>query len=75
MSNIEPFLFRFRKECVSPRRLSFQPETIYDSKSDMMLVKEEGQYIPAIDSLSQRGLGTKKCDIEKGEDQKDSLMW
>lgn len=30
---------------------------------------------PAIEIENAKGLVTKKCDIEKGEDQKDRRMW
>lgn len=67
-----PYLVRFKKECVSPKRNSFDGME-YDEKLDMLMIRENGSLIPAIDS--DHFLNTKKADIEKGEDQKDTLMW
>ena len=69
----EPFLFRFKKECVSPRRAVLIEEYRYDSSLNIMLTYENGCWIPAMESRKPRR--TKKNDIEKGEDQKDRRMW
>ena len=44
--------------------------TRYDADRDELLVLLEGRWMPAIDSPSG-GPGTKKADVETGEDQKD----
>jgi len=36
---------------------------------------ENGYAIPVVESKQNNGPVTKKSDIEKGEDQKDSWMW
>jgi hypothetical protein len=74
MKEIEPFLFRFKKEVTSPSRAALTTNNeSYDVVRDMMMVLENGKWICAIDSQEERK--TKKCDIEKGEDQKDNRMW
>ena len=70
----EPFLFRFKRECISPRRIGTKEEEYYDNLLDMMMVIENGKNIPVIDSTRAQPR-TKKMDVEKGEDQKDTLMW
>ena len=75
MNEIEPFLFRFKKEAVSPRRAALSNDMgFYDDMSDVLMVFEDGNWILAIDG-KESPPKTKKCDIEKGEDQKDALMW
>ena len=39
------------------------------------MVIENGKEIPAIESKLDGGPTTKKCDVEKGEDQKDRRIW
>ena len=74
MNHTEPFLFRFKKDVISPGRAALRnDEEFYNDSLDMMMVFEDGEWILAIDGQVQRR--TKKCDIEKGEDQKDSRMW
>ena len=73
MNSDEPFLFRFKKIVVSPSRATGREKTFYDHSKDMMMVLENGRWILAIDGQEERK--TKKCDIEKGEDQKDGRLW
>jgi hypothetical protein len=74
MKTVGPFLFRFRREVTSPKRAALTSNNeFYDSVRDMMMVLENGRWIYAIDGQEERT--TKKCDIEKGEDQKDDRMW
>lgn len=74
MNYSEPYLFRFKKEVTSPTRAVLESnDEIYDDSLDMIIVLEKGQWIPAIDGAEERT--TKKCDMEKGEDTKDSRMW
>lgn len=68
-------MFRFKKECVSPRRVVVESDARYDESISMLTVLENGKFVAAIDSESKRSLSTKKADIEKNEDQKDTLMW
>lgn len=51
------------------------PTSRYDDEQDVLVVFEDGKYVPAIDSQQYHSLATKKADIEKGDDQKDTLMW
>lgn len=73
MNRHKPFLFRFRKEVTSPSRAALDEKISYDDCIDMMLVFENGKWVFAIDSAEERK--TKKCDVEKGEDQKDGRIW
>jgi len=41
----------------------------------MIMTIEDGEYIPAIESTRYEGPITKKADLEKGDDQKDSRRW
>lgn len=74
MKRFKPYLFRFKKECVSPSRAASDDEDRYDHSLDMMMTFENGKWIPVLDAEEPKPR-TKKCDVEKGEDQKDSLMW
>jgi len=69
----QPFLFKFKQSCSTHFKGS--TTAYYDSGLDMIIVKEIDRSIPAIQSSSQQIPATKKADIEKGDDQKDSLMW
>lgn len=69
----DPFLFRFKQNVVSPSRSACEEELFYDSSTDMMMTFEDGKWILAIDGIKDPK--TKKCDIEKGEDQKDGRIW
>jgi hypothetical protein len=74
MNRIEPFLFKFKREVVSPCRYVLKnDDELYDEAADMLMVLEDGKWIYAIDGKEKRR--TKKCDIEKGEDQKDDRIW
>lgn len=74
MNRTEPFLFRFKREVVSPRHAALKnDDELYDESADMLMVFEDGKWIYAIDGREKRK--TKKCDIEKGEDQKDDRIW
>jgi hypothetical protein len=74
MNRIEPFLFRFKKEVTSPSRAALESDDeSYNDSLDMMMVFENGKWVFAIDGKEERK--TKKCDIEKGEDQKDDRIW
>lgn len=74
MKNVEPFLLRFKKESISLSRVGTNEADDYDSSLDMMMTFENGKRIPVIDSTKGQRR-TKKMDMEKGEDQKDTLMW
>jgi negative regulator of sigma E activity len=73
--NHSPFLFRFKKECISPNRIRHSEEFYYDPELCQVMTIEGGRSIPAIESKKNKGPQTKKADIEKGEDQKDRWMW
>jgi len=73
LNNHEPFLFRFKKQVVGPSRAVLDEKISYDYEKDMMLSFEDGKWIYAIDGAEERK--TKKCDVEKGEDQKDGRIW
>ena len=75
-----PFLVRFAKPCMAPNRVPQNPEYLYDENVDMMRWLGSPERLLVIDAYllsdgPQDPPVTKKCDIEKGEDQKDRLMW
>jgi hypothetical protein len=70
-----PFLFRFLKKCVSPGRVNINNEYQYDPETDMLHWMVKPNKPAAIDEAGIGGPTTKKCDIEKGEDNKDRRMW
>lgn len=75
MRILEPFLLRFKTDCLSPRRVGPNQEYRYDADLQMVMTIEDGEYIPAIESARRDGPRTKKADLEKGEDQKDGRRW
>lgn len=76
MERTQPFLFRFKKECLSPRRITATNRYKYDDNLQMLVVIREGKLIPLVDSDDDdEPIVTKKADIEKGDDQKDSRKW
>ncbi|MFW9880752.1 MAG: hypothetical protein ACFFG0_47415 [Candidatus Thorarchaeota archaeon] len=75
MKLVEPFIFRFKRECSSPKRIINPDKYIYDNNLQMLMTFENGTIIAVIDSKDNNGPTTKKCDIEKGEDQKDRRIW
>lgn len=75
MKVIEPFLFRFKKECLSPTRVVHDELFYYDQELSQVMTTENNRVIPVIESKYNNGPKTKKAGIEKGEDQKDRWMW
>ena len=73
MGKTEPLLFRFKKEIIGPSRLSVIENEEYDETLDMVMAIQKGVKQIAIDGKCR--IGTKKADMERGEDQKDSNMW
>ncbi len=71
----EPFLFRFKRTCQSPTRAEMDESYVYDPSTDMVIDVGLTPPVPAIDSNRTPGPGTKKKDVEKGEDEKDRRMW
>ena len=71
----KPFLFRFARKCCSPARVDKRPDYYYDDSSDLVRFMGISNHPPAIDLSGQQGPKTKKCDIEKGDDNKDRRMW
>jgi hypothetical protein len=49
-------------------------DALYDYNIDMLTVIEDGLCVPAINAKKDHSFATKKADIEKGDDQKDSMM-
>lgn len=74
---IEPYLFKFKRECLSPQRFvaGSKGDCEYDPVLQMSVTSVNGRRVPAIDSPTIQQRVTKKADIEKGEDQKDSYFW
>jgi hypothetical protein len=79
---IKPFLLRYAKPCVSPERVSINPNYAYDERIDMVRWLGSPDRPPVIEAFDPENPDgpkdppiTKKCDIEKGEDQKDRRMW
>ncbi len=74
---IKPFLLRFARQCTSPARANakINSDYQYDESLDMVRCISTPKRELAIDSNLSTGPTTKKADIEKGEDNKDRLMW
>lgn len=72
---VKPFLFRFARKCCSPGRVKSESEYYYDSVRDMVCFLGSPDRPAAIDLSGEQGPETKKCDIEKGDDNKDRRMW
>jgi hypothetical protein len=68
---IEPYLFLFKRECLSPRRFSNESNDFRYDPFLQMCVTTEDDKVLAIESSRIQQRETKKADIEKGEDQKD----
>lgn len=75
MTNTTPFLFRYAKQCVSPGRKQNNEVYSYDEELDMVRWLGADGHPVAIDMADAHGPMTKKCDIEKGDDNKDRRMW
>ena len=75
----QPFLCRYAKRCVSPERAPRDSNYAYDESIDMVRWLGSPDCPPVIEAWGPDGPDdppkTKKCDIEKGEDQKDRRMW
>ena len=71
-TKMEPFLFRFKKRCSTA--FDNEEKFYYDNSLDMVFVKESKNNIPVIHDPNGNVPGTKKADLEKGEDSKDSIM-
>lgn len=73
----KPFLMKFAKNCVSPKRVDIKLdyEYEYDDSVDMVRSTSDPAKPLAIDIAANTGPMTKKADIEKGEDNKDRMMW
>lgn len=69
----EPYLFRYKQKCSTKQTNNEQ--LYYDDKVDMMMIVENGVAVPAIYNNSNIIPMTKKADMEKGEDSKDTVMW
>ena len=72
---MSPFLLRYARPCTSPGRHPPSEEIAYDESVDMTRLASAPGRPLLIDVPSAAGPVTKKCDIEKGEDQKDRRMW
>lgn len=74
---VKPYILRFAKRCMSPSRANMIPnkDYEYDESIDMVRCISTPLKELAIDSENESGPTTKKNDIEKGEDNKDRLMW
>ncbi len=70
----KPYLFRFAKSCLSPGRAQTRPDYFYDEEADLVRWLRE-DCPAAIEIEGENGPQTKKCDIEKGDDNKDHRMW
>ena len=73
----KPFLLKFAKSCVSPKRVNIKSnyEYEYDDSVDMVRSIVAPDKPLAINVTANSGPMTKKADIEKGEDNKDRMMW
>ncbi len=69
----QPFLFKFKQPCST--KFEINNKIQYSYENEMVFLTNGSSNIPVIDSKGQNMPSTKKADLEKGEDQKDSLMW
>lgn len=70
---IKPYIFKFRQPCST--KFKAQNKFSFDPNLDVVVNTHSRSNLPAILEKTNNSLGTKKADLEKGEDQKDSLMW
>ena len=70
-----PFLFSFARKCCSPSRIKSPQDYYYDEATDMVRFSGDPTHPLAISINGENGPQTKKCDIEKGDDNKDRRMW
>lgn len=70
-----PFLLKFARTCTSPKRANATADYEYDESIDMVRSATDASKTLAIDIANNTGPMTKKADIEKGEDNKDRMMW
>ncbi len=70
---VQPYIFKFRQRCSTKFKSS--EKYSFDPNLDIVVNTTSKTNVPAILDQTIRHLGTKKADLEKGEDQKDSLMW
>lgn len=47
----------------------------YDDGLDMVMMEDGKTALPAIHHTGNGAPATKKADLEKGEDSKDTMMW
>ena len=77
---VQPLLIRYAKPCLAPNRVPVNPKYIYDESLDMVRWLGSTDCPLVVDTYflddgPNDPPKTKKADIEKGEDQKDRLMW
>jgi hypothetical protein len=72
---MKPFLFRFAEKCISPNRGERNNEYEYSNERNLVIWLGSPNRPAAIDESGAVGPMTKKCDMEKGEDNKDRRMW
>jgi len=70
-----PFLLKFARPSSSPNRNAPSEEYVYDDEADLVRWVKHPDALPAVLCSKGSGPRTKKCDIEKGEDNKDRRMW
>jgi hypothetical protein len=68
----KPYLFRYRKSQPKPMVTGILPGCTYDHARDLIVHKATG--LPAVREGTERPLITKKADVEKGEDHKDTWL-
>ncbi len=69
---MKPLLFRFKVLCNSS--LKIIPHAEFSEENDMLLVSSGNELVTTIKDKTQF-LGTKKENLEKGEDESPSLFW
>ena len=69
---IQPFLFQFKQRCSTEH--SIGGDFFYDDEINMVAIKKNGKIIPSIHCSGSHIPGSKKADLVKGEDAKDSIM-
>ena len=70
-----PLLVKYAKKCTSPSRIRNEENYYYDETTHMVRSLKNPRQPCAIDMAGETGPMTKKCDIEKSDDNKDYRMW
>lgn len=72
---MKPFLFQYAKRAGSPPESELGTDYYFNPEDDLLHKKDNDEDLPAIEIENEDGPKTKKNDVEKGDDNKDSGIW